>query len=74
MKRKEVVLAYFKILSQHLPRGTKENVISLNQDKRAPDRKWNQAPDACVLPTCSVLHRLQTTISVGHTQTCYVTN
>jgi hypothetical protein len=40
---KEVVMAYFNTVSQHLPAGTKENHINL-REKKPPKQELNQVP------------------------------
>jgi hypothetical protein len=40
--RKEGTVAYFKVLSRHLPRRTKENHENFNQDIPCPPRDSNR--------------------------------
>jgi hypothetical protein len=41
---KEVLVAYFNILSRHLPRGTEENHENLRIASQYPSRDSNMAP------------------------------
>jgi hypothetical protein len=46
----EAIVAYFKVLSRHLPGGTEENHGNLSQDSRSPGRDLNSEPseyEAC---------------------------
>jgi hypothetical protein len=42
--QKKAVLAWFKVLSRHLPGGTQENHERLSQDSRSPVQDFNSGP------------------------------
>jgi hypothetical protein len=44
---KEAVLAWFKVLTRHLPAGIEESYKNLSQDNIHPSWDWNLAPQNC---------------------------
>jgi hypothetical protein len=40
----ELIMVYIKVLSQHLPGGTRKTTKILNQDSRCPGQDSNCAP------------------------------
>jgi hypothetical protein len=42
--REETVVAHFRLLSRHSPRGTEENHENLSQDSESQVREFNSGP------------------------------
>jgi hypothetical protein len=52
MTWKEAVVSYFKVLSRHLPRGTKENHENFSQGSRSLGQDLNPSTKQECKPLC----------------------